>query len=177
MRWMVLFRVACLCALATLALSAAGCGLSPEQRAALARYEKAVKEVEARVDSYGEKVDAVIAKVKAKEIPLEEGQALIAELASNYKADKEKLAEVKSAVGKLKEFEVPWYYYLGPIVTALLGLAGGRIPGLRTAKVLGAVVDGIEVAGVGKVKAAVRKAALDAGVQPALSALVRERTG
>ena len=91
-------------------LPLAGCGLSPEGAAALGRYEKAVAEVGSRLATYERKISEVIEKVRAKEIPAAEAKALLAEVGASYKADREKLVELKSAAAKLKEQKVPWYY-------------------------------------------------------------------
>lgn len=155
-------------------LPLAGCGLSPEGAAAVGRYEKAVAEVGSRLATYERKISEVIEKVRAKEIPAAEAKTLLAEIGANYKADKEKLTELKSAAAKLKEQEVPWYYYLGPIVTGLLGLLGGRVPGWRTQRVLGAVVEGVERAGDISVKESIRDSAELHGVSAELHRIVRK---
>ncbi len=155
-------------------LPLAGCGLSPEQAAALSRYEKAVAEVESRLGSYERKIAEVVEKVRAKEIPAAEAQALLAEIGANYEADKERLGELKASVKDLKKNEVPWWYYLGPIVTGILGLLGGRVPGWRTQRVLGAVVDGVEHAGDASVKECIRDSAELHGVGPELHRIVRK---
>lgn len=155
-------------------LPLAGCGLSPEQAAALGRYEKAVAEVESRLGSYERKIAEVVEKVRAKEIPAAEAQALLVEIGANYRADKERLVELKASVKDLKKNEVPWWYYVGPIVTGILGLLGGRVPGLRTERVLGAVVEGVEKAGDACVKESIRDAAELHGVGSELHRVVRK---
>ncbi len=162
--------------LLALVVFAAGCGLSPEQGAALARYEKAVAEVQERLDAYAARAEEVVAAIREKRVPLAEGMAVLAEIQGSYKADTEKLSGLAGAIEELRGQEVPWWYYLGPIVTALLGLAGGRVPGLKTQRVLGAVIEGVEKSGEDKVKAAICTAAVMRGVEPALHAEVRRLT-
>ena len=155
-------------------LPLAGCGLSPEQAAALSRYEKAVAEVESRLAVYEQKISDVIEKVRAKEVPAAEASALLAEIGASYEADREKLGELKSAAARLKEQKVPWYYYLGPIVTGLLGLLGGRVPGRRAERVLGAVIEGVEKSEDLAVKESIRDAAELHGVSAELHRAVRK---
>ncbi len=159
--------------LLALVVFAAGCGLSPEQSAALARYAKAVAEIRERLDSYAARAEEVAAAIREKRVPLAEGMAVLAEIQAGYKADAGKLSGLAGAIEELRGQEVPWWYYLGPVVTALLGLAGGRIPGLKTSRVLGAVIAGVEKSGDPNVKVAIRDSADLHGVGVALHARVK----
>ena len=75
---------------------------------------------------------------------------------------------------ELRNQKVPWWYYIGPIATGILGLLGGRVPGLRTERVLGAVVEGVEKAGDACVKESIRDAAELHGVSAELHRVVRK---
>lgn len=160
-----------------LALLTIGCGLSPEQSAALARYERAVAEIETRLETYEGKIEAVVEAYKAGRIPLEETRALLAEVGGGYSADKERLVELRKSVKELREQEVPWWAYIGPAVLAAIGFLGGRVPGWKTQRVLAAVVEGVEKSGDNKVlKEDIRDAADLAGVGPELHEVVKRLT-
>ncbi len=173
------------------AVMVTGCGLSPEQSRA---YNKAIEServaieklnvLEGRLAIYKDDAKAILEKVKKKELPWSEAAPLIAKITANFETDKKALIETKDAlreVGKdikaLKDLKIPWYYYIGPVLTAILGIAGGSIPGYRAARTAGrardAAIVGLEASGsaIGKRKAANVAHALGVGVALAESVI------
>jgi len=181
--------------LPVLALVLVGCGLSPEQQkaydTAMVAKEKAVEKVnvlETRLVEYKADAEAIFKKIKDKEIPWAEAAPLIAKLSTNFEADKAALVEAKDSmkalatdIKKLNDLKVPWYYYIGPLVTGLLGIFGGYLPGARKAgaatSVANTVIAGVEKGNDPGTKGAIRDEATMAGVEALLHAMVRKRGG
>ena len=133
-------------------------------------------EVQERLDSYLQKAEEIVKAVREERIPLEEGNAALAEIRANHQDDSRRLADLPEAIGEIRRQEVPWYYYLGPVATAVLAFLGGRVPGWRAQRVLGAVIEGVEKTEDLSLKESIREAAELHGVGPELHRVVRKAT-
>jgi len=165
----------------------AGCGLSPKQAASLDRYEAAMAAASERLQGYEVEVAQIREMIAAGKVAPADALAMLAKVAANKDADLATIREATAAVKELRTGEVPWWYYIGPALAAVLGIAGGYIPGARKAaavvqqldqagRIIGSMVHGVEVGGDKGTKAAIAAEATRNGVAGPLHAAVRDGT-
>ena len=175
--------------LVLVAFALVGCGLTPEQVSALNAYESQLEtlhreagEFADELGHYDVEIAAMVAKIKSKQIPVQEGMALIAQFmerkTETLKAYKEIRAEIDAtwqAKADLEAQAVPWWAIALSTVTTVLGALGLK-KWQTAASVLKAVVCGVEKAGDVKVKDAISVSAIHAGVEGDLNKVVKANT-
>lgn len=173
--------------LVTVALFAAlltfcGCAMTAGQREAVDTYTEVIGDMAAEAAELGntllelkDEVIAVKTAIDEERIPLAEGARLLDGL--NEKQDdiearvetiETKIPEVKLALADMKAAEVPWWRYALATVLGVLGTAGMVSPKLRgaanAARMVNAMITGVETANDAKTKSAITSAAGIAGI-------------
>ena len=115
-----------------------GCGLTQEQSAALDAYELQLEQLHREggeffeeLSYYDVKIAAVVAKMREKKIPWEEGIALIAQFTERKTETRKAYNEIRAEIDKtwqakndLEAQAVPWWAIALSTVTTVLGAIG-----------------------------------------------------
>ena len=172
-----------------LVLALAGCGLTPEQSAALKAYELQLDELHREAGEFAEELSyyddeiaAVVAKIREKKIPYEEGMALISQFMDRKTETLKAYSEIRAQIdatwqakNDLEAQAVPWWAIAISTVTTVLGALGLK-KWQTAANVLKAVVCGVEAGGSKETKLAIKDEATEAGVQAELKKIVKAVT-
>ena len=166
-----------------------GYGLTFEQAQALDAYEAQLEKLHEtggafreELSHYDDEIKAVVAKMKLKQIPVEEGMALIAQFmerkTETLKAYSEIRAEIDAtwqAKVDLEAKEVPWFAVAVTTITAILGALGLKKWQVAS-KLLKVVVCGVEDGKSKEVKNAILAKAIESGVSGELKKVVDANT-
>jgi len=166
-----------------------GCGLTPEQSAALQAYELQLDELHREggeffeeLSYYDVEIAAVASKVRDKKIPYAEGMALISQFMERKTETLKAYSEIRAQIDAtwqakvdLEAKEVPWWAVALTTVTTILGALGLK-KWQTAANVAKAVVCGVETGGDKNTKVAIEQAAIGAGVAVELRKIVNANT-
>jgi len=111
--------------MAVLVLCLIGCGLSPEQQAALREYDAEITETRARLMEYEPQVREVVNAIARDDIPIAEATRLLEKIEVNYESDRTQLAELRAKAEELDALNVPWWLALLPILSLGVGAGAG----------------------------------------------------
>jgi len=166
-----------------------GCGLTPEQSAALKAYELQLEQLHREAGEfadelsyYDDEIAAVVAKIKSKQIPVSEGMALInqfmerkTETLKAYSEIREQIDATWQAKNDLEASGVPWWSIALHTLEGIL-VAAGLAKWRGALRIVNAVIDGVETGGCKDTKIAIEEAAIAAKVSTQLKGIVLART-